>query len=112
MTHIEKANDLFGRKFHCSQAVFAAFAEELGLTEEQALKIGAHDCVYLLDTLLLFFTGLRYVSLLSYAKHQRYCPLLNRRFDVAFVCFNSGLVKWLHTGEVAAYSTGFFKEIY
>ena len=41
MTHIEKANDLFGRKFHCSQAVFAAFAEELGLTEEQALKIGA-----------------------------------------------------------------------
>lgn len=29
MTHIEKANDLFGRKFHCSQAVFAAFAEEL-----------------------------------------------------------------------------------
>ena len=41
MTHIEKANDLFGRKFHCSQAVFVAFAEELGLTEEQALKIGA-----------------------------------------------------------------------
>lgn len=38
MTHIEKANDLFGRKFHCSQAVFVAFAEELGLTEEQALK--------------------------------------------------------------------------
>ena len=41
MTHVEKANDLFARKFHCSQAVFAAFAEELGLTEEQALKIGA-----------------------------------------------------------------------
>lgn len=41
MTHIEKANDLFGRKFHCSQGVFVAFAEELGLTEEQALKIGA-----------------------------------------------------------------------
>lgn len=41
MTHIEKANNLFGRKFHCSQAVFAAFSEELGLTEEQALKIGA-----------------------------------------------------------------------
>lgn len=41
MTHIEKANDLFGKKFHCSQAVFAAFSEELGLTEEQALKIGA-----------------------------------------------------------------------
>ena len=41
MTHIEKANSLFERKFHCSQAVFAAFSEELGLTEEQALKIGA-----------------------------------------------------------------------
>jgi len=41
MTHIEKAKDLFGKKFHCSQAVFAAFAEELGITEEQALKIGA-----------------------------------------------------------------------
>ncbi len=41
MTHVEKANDLFSRKFHCSQAVFAAFAEELGITEEQALKIGA-----------------------------------------------------------------------
>ena len=41
MTHVEKANDLFAKKFHCSQAVFAAFAEELGLTEEQALKIGA-----------------------------------------------------------------------
>lgn len=41
MTHIEKANELFGRKFHCSQAVFAAFAEELGLTEKQALKIAA-----------------------------------------------------------------------
>lgn len=41
MTYIEKANDLFGRKFHCSQAVFAAFSEELGLTEEQVLKIGA-----------------------------------------------------------------------
>ena len=41
MTHVEKANDLFCRKFHCSQAVFAAFSEELGLSEEQALKIGA-----------------------------------------------------------------------
>jgi hypothetical protein len=41
MTHIEKANKLFVRKFHCSQAVFAAFSDELGLTQEQALKIGA-----------------------------------------------------------------------
>lgn len=41
MTYVEKANDLFARKFHCSQAVFAAFSEELGVTQEQALKIGA-----------------------------------------------------------------------
>ncbi len=41
MTHTEKAKELFGKRFHCSQAVFAAFAEELGLSEEQALKIGA-----------------------------------------------------------------------
>ncbi len=41
MTHIEKSQELFGQKFHCSQAVLAAFAEELGLTEKQALKLGA-----------------------------------------------------------------------
>ncbi len=41
MTHREKAADYFTRKFHCSQAVLAAFAEELGITEEQALKLGA-----------------------------------------------------------------------
>lgn len=41
MTHIEKSRELFGQKFHCSQAVLAAFAEELGLTEKQALKLGA-----------------------------------------------------------------------
>lgn len=41
MTHEEKANQYFSDKFHCSQAVLAAFAAELGLTEEQALKLGA-----------------------------------------------------------------------
>lgn len=41
MSHIEKAINLFAKKFHCSQAVFASFAEELGITEQQALKIGA-----------------------------------------------------------------------
>lgn len=41
MTHIDKANNLFEEKFHCSQAVLAAFADELGITEEQALKLGA-----------------------------------------------------------------------
>lgn len=41
MTHIEKSRELFSQKFHCSQAVLAAFAEELGITEKQALKLGA-----------------------------------------------------------------------
>lgn len=40
MTHVEKAAELFGQRYHCSQAVLAAFAEELGLTEAQALKLG------------------------------------------------------------------------
>lgn len=40
MGHTEKACDLFAQHFHCSQAVFAAFAEELGLSEQTALKIG------------------------------------------------------------------------
>lgn len=41
MTHSEKANKYFCDKFHCSQAVLAGFAEELGITEEQALKLGS-----------------------------------------------------------------------
>lgn len=41
MTHIEKAQELFAKRFHCSQAVLAAFAEELGLSEKMALKLGA-----------------------------------------------------------------------
>ena len=41
MTHKEKALALFEQKFHCSQAVLAAFAEECGLTEKQALKLGS-----------------------------------------------------------------------
>ena len=41
MTHTQKAEQYFGDKFHCSQAVLAAFADELGITEEQALKLGA-----------------------------------------------------------------------
>lgn len=41
MNNIDSAVNYFNNKFHCSQAVFAAFAPELGLPEEQALKIGA-----------------------------------------------------------------------
>ena len=41
MTHKEIALEYFDNKFHCSQAVLAAFASECGLTEEQALRLGA-----------------------------------------------------------------------
>lgn len=40
MIHVKKAKELFEQKYHCSQAVLAAFAVELGLTEKQALKLG------------------------------------------------------------------------
>ena len=40
MNHSDKAAALFSQRFHCSQAVLAAFAEELGLSEEQALRLG------------------------------------------------------------------------
>ena len=52
MEHTQIAKELFSRKFYCSQAVLAAFAEELGMTTEQALKVGAcfggvyGGCVY------------------------------------------------------------------
>ncbi|MEE1124520.1 MAG: C-GCAxxG-C-C family protein [Acutalibacteraceae bacterium] len=41
MKHTELAKHYFEQKFHCSQSVLVAFAEELGLSEEQALKLGA-----------------------------------------------------------------------
>lgn len=40
MTHTEKAVNYFSKGFLCSQAVLAAFGNELGVTEEQALKLG------------------------------------------------------------------------
>ena len=41
MDHKEKALNYFSQQLHCSQAVLAAFAEECGITEEQALKLGS-----------------------------------------------------------------------
>ena len=41
MTRQEKAVKYFRDGFHCSQAVLASYAEECGLTEEQALKLGS-----------------------------------------------------------------------
>lgn len=41
MNKTEIALDYFGKRYHCSQAVIAAYHKELGLTEEQALKLGS-----------------------------------------------------------------------
>ncbi len=39
MNYAERAADYFARGFNCSQSVLAAYAEQFGLTEEQALKV-------------------------------------------------------------------------
>jgi len=41
MDRKQKAVDYFSQKLHCSQSVLAAFAEECGITEEQALRLGS-----------------------------------------------------------------------
>ena len=41
MDQVTRAVALFGRGYMCSQAVFAAFSEQFGITEKQALQIGA-----------------------------------------------------------------------
>ena len=41
MTHIEKAMKIFYEKVNCSQAVLGAYAEEYGLTADQAMKVAA-----------------------------------------------------------------------
>ena len=41
MDRVTKAVELFGQGYMCSQAVFAAFSEDYGITEKQALQIGA-----------------------------------------------------------------------
>ena len=45
MNHMEKARALRARTdvhFNCCQSVLAAFAEDMGLTEEQAFNLGAN----------------------------------------------------------------------
>ena len=45
MTHWKKARQLRARTdvhFNCCQSVLAAFAEETGMTEEQAFRLGAN----------------------------------------------------------------------
>ncbi len=41
MDNVSKAVQYYEKGYMCSQAVFAAFAEEFGITEKQAFQIGA-----------------------------------------------------------------------
>lgn len=41
MNHKEKAKDLFQSGYNCAQSVFAAYAEELGMDFETALKVSS-----------------------------------------------------------------------
>jgi C_GCAxxG_C_C family probable redox protein len=41
MSHVERAVHRFSEGYNCSQAVFSAYAEQLGLDEETALKIAS-----------------------------------------------------------------------
>ncbi len=41
MSNTEKAVNYFSQGFLCSQAVLAAYGDELGVTEKQALQLGA-----------------------------------------------------------------------
>ena len=40
MNKADKAESLFRTGYNCSQSVYAAFAEELGITVEEAAKSG------------------------------------------------------------------------
>ncbi len=40
-THSQKACELFGKGYNCAQAVFAAFCDETGLGEEEALRLAS-----------------------------------------------------------------------
>lgn len=39
MTHVEKAAAIFKEKFNCAQAVLGAYAEDFGMSEEEALRV-------------------------------------------------------------------------
>lgn len=41
MTHADKARDLFLEGYNCAQAVFGAYAEDLGMELSQALKLSS-----------------------------------------------------------------------
>ena len=42
MSHAEKALTYYGSNFNCSQSVFTAFATEMGMDEQTALRLGTN----------------------------------------------------------------------
>lgn len=42
MSHVEKALTYYGSNFNCSQSVFTAFATEMGMDEQTALRLGTN----------------------------------------------------------------------
>ena len=43
--YTERAAELFGKGFNCSQAVFAAFCDKFGMDEKTALKVASEMCI-------------------------------------------------------------------
>lgn len=41
MTHADKAEAIFAQGFNCAQAVFGAFAEEMGMDMAQAMRVAS-----------------------------------------------------------------------
>ena len=46
MTHKEKAMKIFYEKFNCSQAVLGAYADDYGLTVDQAMKVAESGSMF------------------------------------------------------------------
>ena len=43
MSKADRAEELFRQGYNCSQSVFAAFAEEAGMTTSRNVQIGGHS---------------------------------------------------------------------
>lgn len=67
MTHKEKARQLIGQQYHCAQAVLGAFADDVGLDLERALKISSPfgSGMRLADTCGCFTASLMVIGMLS-----------------------------------------------
>lgn len=93
MSKIDEAVQLFEGKYMCSQAVFAVFSEELGLSREDAFKIGA-----------CFGSGMRQAEVcgactgalmalgLKYGESKQKCDEVSDRFFEEFINENGSYI--------------------